>query len=307
VTAPRDAAAPAVAPAWRVRDRALSLDRPRILGIVNVTPDSFSDGGLSFSPDSAIARAVELLAEGADALDIGGESTRPGAEPVDVVEEQRRVIPVIEAIRRRVPEAVISVDTVKAATAESAVAAGADIVNDVSGHRLDPRMSAVCASAGCGVVLMHSRGSVAEMASYERATYGADVTGEVSAELRASAGNARTAGIAAESIVLDPGIGFSKRSAHSVNVLRELPRIVDLGYPVMVGVSRKRVIGELAGVAVASERDAATAGANVYALARGAILFRVHDVRSARHALDTAWALLRSESASGAFARSPEA
>lgn len=292
---------------WRAGDKSIALDRPVVIGILNVTPDSFSDGGLSFSPDSAVARAVQLLADGADVLDIGGESTRPGAEPVDVAEERRRVIPVIETIRERVPEAVISVDTVKAAIAEAAVAAGADIVNDVSGHRLDPRMGAVCASAGCGVVLMHSRGSVAEMASYERATYGADVTGEVSAELRASADNARSAGIAAESIVLDPGIGFSKRSAHSVTVLRELPRIVDLGYPVMVGVSRKRVVGELAGVAVASERDAATAGANVYALTRGAILFRVHDVRAARHALDTAWALLGSEPGDGASAQSPEA
>lgn len=292
---------------WRAGDKSIALDRPVVIGILNVTPDSFSDGGLSFSRDSAVARAVQLLADGADVLDIGGESTRPGAEPVDVVEEQRRVIPVIEAVRQRAPDAVISVDTVKAATAEAAVAAGADIVNDVSAHRLDPRMSAVCASARCGVVLMHSRGSVTEMASYERATYGADVTGEVSAELRASAEEARRAGIAAEAIVLDPGIGFSKRSAHSVSVLRELPRIVDLGYPVMVGVSRKRVIGELAGVAVASERDAATGGANVYALTRGAILFRVHDVRVARHALDTAWALLGSEPADGASARSPEA
>lgn len=292
---------------WRAGDKSIALDRPVVIGILNVTPDSFSDGGLSFSPDSAIARAAQLLADGADVLDIGGESTRPGADPVDAVEEQRRVIPVMEAVRAAAPAAVISVDTVKAATAEAALRAGADIVNDVSGHRLDPRMSRVCASTGCGVVLMHSRGSVAEMASYERATYGADVTGEVSAELRTSADNARNAGISAESIVLDPGIGFSKRSAHSVSVLRELPRIVDLGYPVMVGVSRKRVVGELAGVAVASERDAATAGANVYALTRGAILFRVHDVRSARHALDTAWALLRSESAHGASARSPEA
>ncbi|HEX6250619.1 MAG TPA: dihydropteroate synthase [Gemmatimonadaceae bacterium] len=292
---------------WRAGDKSIALDRPVVIGILNVTPDSFSDGGQSFSFDSAVARALELLGDGADVLDIGGESTRPGAAPVEAAEEQRRVIPIIEAVRRRVPAAVISVDTVKAATAEAAVAAGADIVNDVSGHRLDPRMGGVCASAGCGVVLMHSRGSVADMASYELATYGPDVTGEVSAELRAAADNARGVGIAVEAIVLDPGIGFSKRSAHSVSVLRELPRIVDLGYPVMVGVSRKRVIGELAGVAAASERDAATAGANVYALTRGAMLFRVHDVRVARHALDTAWALLRSEPGDGASVRSSEA
>lgn len=289
---------------WRAGDKSIVLDRPVVIGILNVTPDSFSDGGLSFSPDAAAARAAQLLADGADVLDIGGESTRPGAQPVAAAEELRRVIPVIEAVRHAAPGAVISVDTVKAAIAEAALVAGADIVNDVSAHRLDSRMSEVCASAGCGVVLMHSRGSVAEMASYESATYGSDVAGEVAAELRVSADEARRAGIAAESIVLDPGIGFSKRSVHSVAVLRELPRIVDLGYPVLVGVSRKRVIGELSGVAVASERDAATTGANVYALTRGAMLFRVHDVRSARHALDAAWALLRSDRADAPAVRS---
>lgn len=276
---------------WRAGNKSIALDKPIVVGILNVTPDSFSDGGLFFSRDRAVERALELLAEGADVIDIGGESTRPGAEPIDTAEELRRVIPVIEAVRETAPDAAISVDTVKATIANAALTAGADIVNDVSAHRLDARMTEVCASAGCGVVLMHSRGSVAEMASYTTATYGNDVTGEIVAELRERAATVQLGGVNASSIVLDPGVGFSKRSEHSVAALRELPRVTALGYPVMVGVSRKRVIGELSGVALPVDRDPATTGANVYALIRGAMLFRVHDVRSARQALDVAWRL----------------
>ncbi|CAN5238271.1 dihydropteroate synthase [soil metagenome] len=288
---------------WRAGDKSITLDKPVVVGILNVTPDSFSDGGLSFSVDSAVKRALQLLEEGADIVDIGGESTRPGAEPVDAAEELMRVIPVIDAFRAKAPAAVISVDTVKAATAEQALAVGADIVNDVSGHRLDPRMTELCASARCGVVLMHSRGPVREMASYENATYGEDVMDEVSSELLARVEVARRGGVAESAIVVDPGIGFSKRSEHSVAVLRGLPRLAALGYPVMVGVSRKRVLGDLSGVSAAAGRDAATAGANVFALIRGAALFRVHDVRSARQSLDTAWRLSESEGGAGVTPR----
>lgn len=256
--------------------------------------------------ERAVERALELLSEGADVVDIGGESTRPGAEPVDAAEERRRVIPVVEAVRAQAPTTAISVDTVKAATAEAALAAGADIINDVSGHRLDSRMTAVCASVGCGVILMHSRGSVSEMAGYATATYGDDVVGEVSAELLARVEAARAGGVEQSAIVIDPGIGFSKRSEHSVAVLRELPRITALGHPVLVGVSRKRVIGELSGITAAAARDAATTGANVYALLRGATLFRVHDVRSARESLDTAWQLSRTERSAEVTALPPE-
>jgi dihydropteroate synthase len=283
------------APGWRVRGRQLRLDHPVIFGILNVTPDSFSDGGLFFSVDDAVRQAERLVEEGADALDVGGESTRPqGATPVQAAEERRRVIPVVRELRGRFPSAVLSVDTVKAEVAAAALDEGADVINDVSGLRLDARMPEVCAGPGAGVVLMHSRGGVSEMGTYEYAAYGPDPTGEVVAELGASVARAREAGVAAEAIVLDPGIGFAKRSEHSVAVLEGLGRIVALGYPVAVGASRKRFIGELSRVKEPAERVDGTTAANVMALAAGACIFRVHDVRPARRALDVAWAIARS-------------
>ncbi len=278
---------------WVIRGGVIEVDRPRILGIINVTPDSFSDGGNFFSPGDAITHAGRLLSEGADILDIGGESTRPqGAQPVTADEELRRVIPVIEGIRSRHPTAVLSIDTVKADVAKVALDAGAQIVNDVSGFRLDVRMGDVCARAGAGVILMHSRGGVSDMARYDHAVYGDDVTGDVLAELDGSLGAAERAGISFDAITLDPGIGFGKRSAHSVTLLRELPRLVALGRPVVVGVSRKRFIAELSRAADPEARVPGTTAANLVALLRGARLFRVHDVGAARQALDVAWALL---------------
>lgn len=266
------------------------------MGILNVTPDSFSDGGRFFSTDEALARAESLVAEGADIIDVGGESTRPqGATPVDVVEEARRVLPVIAGIRRRFPETVVSVDTVKADVAERALGEGAGIVNDVSAFRLDARMAEVCARAGAGVVLMHSRGGVGDMATFEHASYGEDVVAEVLEELVPQARAAERAGVRREAIVLDPGVGFSKRSEHSLAVLNGLPRIADAEYPVLVGVSRKRFIGEITGVREAADRVHGTTGANVMALAFGARIFRVHDVAAARQALDVAWAILQHE------------
>lgn len=280
-------------PAWHVRGRVLLLDHPRIFGIVNVTPDSFSDGGSFFSTDAAVAHAETLLAEGADVLDVGGESTRPqGATPVDAAEERRRVVPVVAELRRRYPDAFISVDTVKADVADAVLDAGADIINDVSGFRLDPRMGEISARHRAGVVLMHSRGGVSDMATLAHARYGDDVTGEVVSELRDRIAAARTAGVAAEAIVVDPGIGFSKRGEHSLAVLAGLARVTALGAPVLVGASRKRFIGEVTGVTVPAERVEGTIGAHVVALARGARLFRVHDVRPNRRALDVAWAIL---------------
>lgn len=278
---------------WRVRGGGVRLARPVILGIVNVTPDSFSDGGNFFSPSGAAAHARRLVAEGADILDVGGESTRPqGAVAVSEAEEQRRVLPVIRALREECPGIPISVDTVKAAVAAAALDAGAAIVNDVSGLRLDPALARVCAEAGAGLVLMHSRGSVSDMATYANATYGGDVTGEVIEELMRQVAVARAAGLEPSSLVIDPGVGFAKQTEHSLAVLAELPRVAALGYPVLVGVSRKRFIGEITGVTVAAERVEGSVGANVAALARGARLFRVHDVRATRHALDVAWAIL---------------
>jgi dihydropteroate synthase len=280
---------------WRHATGAIPLDRPRILGIVNVTPDSFSDGGRLRSIDDARRHADRLKAEGADVIDVGGESTRPqGATTVDVDEELRRVIPVIDAIARDHPGFPISVDTVKSRVACEAFAVGASIVNDVSGFRLDAAMPAVCSQGRAGVVLMHSRGGVQDMATFVNATYGADVVGEIIAELDGCVDVARRAGIADACIVVDPGIGFSKRGEHSVAVIAELPRLAALGHPVLIGASRKRFIGEITGVTSPTDRVAGTIGANVAALERGARLFRVHDVKSSREALDVAWAIHQS-------------
>ena len=290
--------APTTAPAWAVRDRVLALDRPRVFGILNVTPDSFSDGGDFFSLDAALARAEAMAAEGADVIDVGGESTRPqGAEPVDEAEELRRVVPVIRALVRRLPGVAVSVDTVKAGVADAALGEGAHIVNDVSGGRLDGRMAGVCARHGAGFVIMHSRGTVRDMATYMHAVYD-DVVNDVRIELDARVADARSAGVPRESIVLDPGLGFAKRSEHSLAVLAGLPRLRDAGYPLLVGASRKRFVGELTGEPTPAGRDAGTVGAHVAALMLGARLFRVHDVRSARHALDVAWAV-RARTAEG--------
>ncbi len=277
---------------WRVRGGTVALDRPVVIGIINITPDSFSDGGAFLAPEAAVAHGRRLVAEGADVLDLGGESTRPNAEPVAESEELERVLPVIRALREAVPGTPLSIDTVKASVAAAALDAGAAIVNDVSAMRLDPEMAGVCARSGAGVVLMHSRGDVSAMASFAGATYG-DVTSEVLAELAERVDEALVAGIDGEALVVDPGIGFSKRTEHSLRVLADLPRLGALGYPVMVGVSRKRFIGEITGVTTAADRDEGTLGVDVVALTLGAALFRVHDVRGARRSLDAAWAILR--------------
>ena len=287
--------------------------RPTIFGILNVTPDSFSDGGNFLSAEAAIAQAGQMISEGADAIDIGGESTRPGAKPVSAREELKRVLPVIRGIRSRWSDVAISIDTVKSEVASAGLSEGVAIVNDVSGMSLDPEMPRVCAEAGCSVVLMHSRGTVADMASYENAVYGKDPVGEIVAELEESVQTVQRAGIHPGRIALDPGIGFSKRTGHSLAALVELPRIVALGYPVFVGASRKRVIAELirytggaAGAAGGTtlapqlvsndDRDMTTVGVNVVAFFAGARIFRVHRVRPNRLALDAAWALTPEES-----------
>jgi dihydropteroate synthase len=287
--------------------------RPTIFGILNVTPDSFSDGGNFVSTEAAIAQADRMISEGADAIDVGGESTRPGAAPVPVREELKRVLPVIRAIRSRWNDIAISIDTVKSEVARAALDEGASVVNDVSGMSLDPDMPRVCAEAGCNVVLMHSRGTVAEMASYDNANYGRDPVGEILSELEERIEIAQRAGIHPARIAIDPGIGFSKKTGHSLATLVELGRIVATGYPVLVGASRKRVIAELIRFTSASgggssgttlapqvisndDRDMATVGVNVVAFFAGARIFRVHRVRPNRLALDAAWALTPEES-----------
>lgn len=278
---------------WRVRGRVLKVDRPLVMGILNVTPDSFSDGGRSFSSDADVFdHATGMLDSGADIIDVGGESTRPGATPVSAEDELRRVLPVITRLAREHPAAAISIDTVKSRVARAALDAGAHIVNDVSALRFDPGIATVCAGAGAGLVLMHSRGSnVSELASYSHASYD-DVAGEVMGELRKRVELARHGGVREECIAIDPGVGFAKRSAHSLAMLSALPRLTEWGFPIVVGVSRKRFIGELTGVREPAGRLSGSLGANVAALALGARIFRVHDVRPTRESLDVAWAIL---------------
>ncbi len=279
-------------PAWSVRGRVVSIEHPIVMGIVNVTPDSFSDGGDFLDPDNAVGHCHRLLADGADILDIGGESTRPqGARAVSTDEELRRVLPVIRAMARARPDVLLSVDTVKGAVADAAIDAGVHIVNDVSGLRLDPDMAGVCARHRAGVVLMHSRGSVEDMATYAQASYDGDPVDEVVAELRIRIRDAREAGVESERIALDPGIGFSKRSAHSLRILGCLDRVSALGFPVVIGASRKRFIGEIATASEPQLRVHGSVGASVAAYHRGARIFRVHDVLATRQALDVAAAI----------------
>ena len=269
----------------------LDLHRPRIMAICNVTPDSFSDGGEHYSVALACEFAAAAMSAGATILDVGGESTRPGATPVPAATELARVLPVIEAVRERLPDLLVTVDTVKSAVARAALEAGAHAVNDVSGGRLDPEMFDVVAELQAGMVLMHSRGGVADMASLAHADYGADVVSAVCDELDVQAHAARQAGIDAEGLVLDPGIGFSKTSAHSLAVLRAIPQLSTLGYPVLVGASRKRLIGELTGVQQPSRRVVGSAVAHAWAVAHGARIVRTHDVAATRDALSVVMAL----------------
>ncbi len=261
--------------------------RTRVMGILNVTPDSFSDGGLWNDPDRALARAAEMLAEGADLLDVGGESTRPGAAPVDPAEERRRVVPVIRAIRREFPRARISVDTRRAAVAAAALGEGADLVNDVSALG-DPAMAKVVARGEAPVVLMHMRGTpdrMQEDTSYE------DLLGEIAAHLAERRDRALAAGIAGDRILLDPGIGFGKSFAGNEEILRLLQGLRVLGAPLVVGVSRKRFLGARTGVSAPAGRVPASVAAGIAAAWRGADILRVHDVAATRQALAVADAL----------------
>ena len=270
---------------WPIRGAELSLEKPVIIGIINVTPDSFSDGGHLTSVAAAIEHGARLTAHGARLLDVGGESTRPGATPVPPDEEIARVVPVIAGLIKR-GLGPVSVDTRKAAVARAALDAGAVVVNDVSGLQYDPGMAALLARADAGVILMHMRGTPATMD--DLATY-AHVAPEVAAELAATAEKAERAGIARERIVIDPGFGFAKTATQNFRLLDELATIVALGYPVAVGLSRKRFLGAATGRAV-EDRDRATAVACALAWERGARLFRVHDVAMTREALALAGA-----------------
>ncbi len=299
----------------RLKGRVLDLSRTRIMGVINVTPDSFSDGGKfqcggpdsksagrdasgatklapsNFRPDysKVIEAALEMAEDGADIIDIGGESTRPGAGSVSHEEETARVLPVIEGIRKHsgIP---ISIDTFKSATARAAVEAGASIINDISGLMFDPEMAEVAAKTGAAVVIMHILGTPADMQADPRY---ADLLGEVKEYLKTGIDKARTAGIPEDSILIDPGIGFGKTLEHNLELIARLSELAGLGYPLVLGVSRKAFIGKLTGGAPVFDRLEGTIAASVLGIANGANIIRVHDVKPARRAADVADAILR--------------
>jgi dihydropteroate synthase len=270
---------------WQTARGELSLDHPLLVGILNVTPDSFSDGGRFVDLTAALGQAEALQRDGAVIIDVGGESTRPNrTSAVPENEELRRVVPVIEALVRAYPSLLISIDTVKATVARAALDAGAAIVNDISALRLDSAMASTIASAGAAVILMHSRGSILEVSSYAHAQYGTDLVGAVLSELRTALERATAAGIMPEATVIDPGFGFSKTVEQNIELLDQLSALEALGRPILVGPSRKRFLGAATGLPV-EERDRATATACALAYERGARLFRVHAVATAREAL----------------------
>ncbi len=257
-------------------------DSFRMMGVVNVTPDSFSDGGLYLDSAAAIEHARELAGQGADILDVGGESTRPGASPVGEDEEMRRVVPVIEGLSRGGGTAQISIDTSKLAVARAALDAGASLVNDVTAFRGDPSLAGLVADRGCDCCLMHMLGEPRTMQEDPR--YG-DVVADVKAFLEERLAFAVSQGVAEERILLDPGIGFGKTVDHNLELLRRLDELVALGRPVVVGTSRKSFLGRLTGRSDPAERLAGTIATNVIAYERGARVFRVHEVAPVRDAL----------------------
>jgi dihydropteroate synthase len=290
---------------WKLRTRVLELGRRTlIMGVINITPDSFSDGGHFLHPDAAIAHALRLLDEGADILDLGAESTRPGSQAGDAAaaavsaeEEQQRLLPVIEGILKAAPRAVISADTYKSATSRGALVAGAEIINDVSGFSWDEAMPAVCAQAGCGVVLMHTRGRPDEWRAQSKLPDDALMEllrSGLSESLEAS----RRAGIAPESIVLDPGYGFGKKFDENYTVLARQAELLEMGRPLLAGVSRKSFLGHTLSAfyggnqAPVEARETAGIAALVVAILHGASIVRVHDVRPAVEAARIADAVL---------------
>ena len=260
--------------------------RPSVMGVVNVTPDSFSDGGVNFDPGDAAASARRMLAEGAAIVDIGGESTRPGADSVSTEEELRRVVPVLEALEGEVP---VSIDTAKAEVARRALELGAELVNDVTALRGDPELAGVVAESGAYLCLMHMQGEPRTMQLDPRYD---DVVSEVAAFLEERLGVALAAGIAEERVCLDPGIGFGKTVEHNFELIRRLGELTALGRPVLVGISRKSSLGRLLGDPDATTGSvAASVGAAVAAYERGATILRVHDVREHVEALTAARAV----------------
>jgi dihydropteroate synthase len=284
--------------AWKIRTRTLELGaRTLVMGVLNVTPDSFSDGGLYFGTRVAAEHALAMLDDGADLIDIGGESTRPGSQGLCPEDEQDRVLPVIEAILRERPAAILSVDTYKASTASAAAAAGAEIINDVSSLTWDPAMAGVCARTRCGVVLMHTRGRPHEWRTQPRLAPGA-VIPLVHADFVAALARADDAGIERSRIVLDPGYGFGKVRDDNYPLLAHLDDLLALGQPLLAGVSRKSFLGHTIAAATGAAdvpvhaRANATIAATTAAILAGASIVRVHDVKPAVEAAAIADAIL---------------
>jgi dihydropteroate synthase len=271
---------------WAHRTGTLDLSTPVIMGVLNTTPDSFSDGGRFIDPAAALDRAEELVSEGAAIIDVGGESTRPGADFVNEEEELARVLPVVRLLRSRLPVP-LSIDTRRASVARACLDAGGDIVNDISALS-DPEMAEVVAAAGAGLVLMHMQGEPRDM--QVNPTYG-DVVREVCDSLEEKLGAAVGWGIGREKIALDPGIGFGKTADHNLQLIANLDVLASVGQPVLLGVSRKSFLGKLIGGARPEDRAVATAAACVAGLFKGARIFRVHDVRVVREALQIAEAV----------------
>ncbi|WP_246237511.1 dihydropteroate synthase [Caldichromatium japonicum] len=259
------------------------------MGILNVTPDSFSDGGRYLDPEAAVAHGLRLVAEGAAILDIGGESTRPGSLPVPPDEQKRRVIAVIQALRERIPpEVQISIDTTSARVAQAALAAGADWINDTSGALDDPAMLPLAAERKVPIILMHRQGTPQTM---QLAPHYADVVEEVRGHLGQRIEAALAVGVDPAKILIDPGIGFGKTTEHNLLLLAQLDRLVELGFPVVLGTSRKRFLGELCNQAHPDERVIGTCATTALAVMQGVAVIRVHDVAANRQALAVAWAI----------------
>ncbi len=266
-----------------------TFHKPLIMGILNVTPDSFSDGGRHNTLEAALIQVEKMLADGADMIDIGGESTRPKSISVSSGEQIARVIPVIKAIRAQVSkEVLISVDTRLSTVAKAALEAGANIINDVTGGRDDPKILTVAAQADCPIVLMHMQGTPETM---QDNPYYDHVVAEVIASLQSSVNNALAAGVKKENIVLDPGIGFGKRAQDNLTLLAHLNQLVGMDFPILLGTSRKRFMGALCNVTEPCELITATAATTALGVMAGVQLFRVHDVKENRQAADVAWAI----------------
>ena len=265
------------------------IQKPLIMGILNVTPDSFSDGGLFSGLQEALIHVEQMLEEGVDIIDIGGESTRPGSDPVTSEEQQNRVIPVITAIRQQLKSAIlISIDTTSSTVAKAALDAGANIINDVSGGQNDPAILTVAAQANVPIILMHSQGTPKTM---QDNPYYEDVVAEVIDSLKGSIEVALQAGIKKQNILIDPGIGFGKRKQDNLDLLAHLDQLVALGFPVLLGTSRKRFMGTICAVSEPAELVTATAVTTALGVMAGVQLFRVHDVKENRQAADVAWAI----------------